>query len=55
VENSLLFAAALSRNKVPFELHVFPHGPHGIGLAQDNPAAGQWPGLCAKWLIGLGF
>jgi acetyl esterase/lipase len=55
VENSLLFAGALSRNKVPFELHVFPHGAHGLGLARDNPVVGQWPALCAKWLIGLGF
>jgi acetyl esterase/lipase len=27
--NSLAFAAALSRNKVPFELHVYPNGVHG--------------------------
>jgi acetyl esterase/lipase len=55
VEDSLLFAGALSRNKVPFELHVFPHGAHGLGLARDNPAVGQWPALCAKWLVRLGF
>jgi len=55
VENSLIFAEALSRNKVPFELHVFPHGAHGLGLAPGNPVVGQWPALCAKWLVGLGF
>ena len=60
VENSLLFAMALRRHKVPFALHVFPRGPHGIGLAQGPrgakaPAARQWPALCAEWLKGIGF
>jgi acetyl esterase/lipase len=55
VENSLLYAMALRRNKVPFALHVFPHGPHGIGLAANVPEARQWPTLCAEWLKGLGF
>jgi len=55
VQDSLLFAKALSLKKVQFELHVFPHGSHGLGLATDDPVVGQWPALCAKWLIGLGF
>lgn len=55
VENSLNLAAAYSRNGVPFELHIFPQGRHGIGLAQDIPAAAQWAGLCKKWLCALGF
>ncbi len=33
VENSLDFAAALRRAGVPFDLHVFEKGPHGIGLS----------------------
>ncbi len=53
VENSLLFAQAMFRHKVSFELHVFPQGRHGLGLAQDTPGADQWPGLCVKWLEGL--
>ncbi len=55
VENSLLFAAALSRCKVPFELHVFPHGRHGLGLASGDPHAGAWTALCATWLRSIGF
>jgi len=55
VENSLSFAMALSRNKVPFALHVFPEGPHGIGLASDYPLAKQWPHLACEWLLQLGF
>lgn len=55
VENSLLFAGALRRNGVPFALHVFPHGRHGLGLASDDPVVGAWPGLCGRWLITAGF
>ncbi|MBD0380025.1 alpha/beta hydrolase [Paenibacillus sedimenti] len=50
VENSLLFAGALSRHKVPFELHVFESGRHGLGLAEDHPEAKIWPDLCAVWI-----
>ncbi|CAN7701361.1 alpha/beta hydrolase [Paenibacillus sp. LjRoot153] len=50
VENSLLFASALSRNKVPFDLHVFESGRHGIGIADDHPEAYIWPEVCANWL-----
>jgi acetyl esterase/lipase len=60
VENSLLFAMALRKNKVPFALHVFPKGPHGVGLADGDrgakaPGAQQWPAICAEWLKNLGF
>ena len=55
VMNSLLFAQALALHKVPFELHVFPQGRHGLGLATDDPIVGQWPSLCGKWLKKLGF
>ncbi|OCT10794.1 esterase [Paenibacillus pectinilyticus] len=50
VENSLLFASALSRNKVPFDLHVFESGRHGIGIAADHSEAYIWPEVCANWL-----
>lgn len=55
VENSLMLAAALSEKKVPFELHIFPEGNHGLGLAEGNPIVSQWAGLCQKWLVGQGF
>lgn len=50
VENSLLFAGALAANRVPFALHVFPHGGHGLNLAAGEPLASAWPNLCAAWL-----
>lgn len=55
VENSLLYAGALSKQKVPFELHVFPEGRHGLGLASDDPSVSQWTGLCGKWFSQIGF
>lgn len=50
VENSLLFASALSRAGIPFDLHIFESGRHGLGLASDHPEAAEWTSLCAKWL-----
>jgi acetyl esterase/lipase len=55
VENSLLYASALRACGVPFELHCFEHGRHGVGLATDDPILGAWPGLCAHWLKARGF
>jgi acetyl esterase/lipase len=54
-ENSLLFALALRKEKVPVELHVFEKGRHGLGLGPKEPAFGAWPALCATWLKGQGF
>ena len=55
MENSLLFAMACRKAHVPVELHVFEHGPHGIGLAAGDPVLGVWPALCARWLEKRGF
>ncbi len=55
VENSLAFAGALARHGVPFELHVFPSGRHGLGLAAEDRRVGAWTDLCRAWLTGLGF
>ncbi|MDF2925927.1 MAG: esterase/lipase-like protein [Paenibacillaceae bacterium] len=55
VENALMFASALSRNKVQFELHSYMTGRHGLGLAADHPEAQTWPDLCARWLKRLGL
>ncbi|MBI5834419.1 MAG: alpha/beta hydrolase, partial [Armatimonadetes bacterium] len=53
--NSLRLADALSTHGVPVELHVFPYGQHGLGLAPDWPDVSQWTTLCAGWLGRLGF
>lgn len=51
-ENSLSYARALARAGIPRELHVFPTGRHGLGLAGEQPGASAWPELCARWLDG---
>lgn len=53
VRNSLEFAAALARSKVPFALHVYPKGVHGIGLGTrmwDPAGRHPWVAECARWL-----
>ena len=58
VQNSLMFAQAMSNCKVPFEIHVYPHGRHGLGLgAKPGNVAGRhpWTVECARWLKELGM
>ena len=60
VENSLEFAAALRRAKVPFELHIYQHGAHGMGLGTRSLAADPaemhpWARECQRWLKEQGF
>lgn len=50
VENSLMFAAAYAREKIPCELHVYRSGKHGVGMALDNPALCGWTPLLLEWL-----
>lgn len=58
VENSLLFAQALANHKVPFALHVYPSGPHGLGLGnvgEKKPPRHPWTTQCELWLRQQGF
>jgi len=48
----LRYAEALHRARVPVELHVYPTGPHGLGLADGHPAA-RWTDACAEWMRAL--
>lgn len=50
VSNSLAYASALAARGIPFDLHVFERGAHGIGLADPATPAFAWPSLCAAWL-----
>lgn len=50
IQDSLMFVEACLKNKVPVELHMFDHGPHGFGLGGNDPVLSQWPGLCEKWM-----
>lgn len=53
VENSLLFVQGLQKNKVPFELHIFPNGGHGLALATKETESTYGNGVqdaCAQWI-----
>jgi acetyl esterase/lipase len=49
-ENAIYYFLALRKAKVPAELHVFQNGPHGVGLAMDDPALSEWSKLLTNWL-----
>lgn len=50
VQNSIRFYLALRRAGVPVEMHIYEHGRHGVGLAQNMPELSTWPTLLANWL-----
>ncbi len=53
VKNALMYADGLHRYDVPFELHIYPTGPHGLGLSTEE-TCGVDGGLiqkeCANWI-----
>jgi len=53
-ENAVYYYLALRKAAVPAEMHVFERGPHGVGLANDDPALSAWSSLLAHWLRGRG-
>jgi acetyl esterase/lipase len=62
-ENSLLLALALSRHGIPYELHIWQRGGHGLSLASDQvfppddpgirPECREWIDMAARWLLSL--
>ena len=59
VENSILYANALANNKIPFELHIFPYGRHGLSTANEQTCeplsknvsrTNEWLDDAKKWL-----
>ena len=55
--HGLCLAKALADAQVPFELHVFEGGAHGLALADgendlaaDIPHIAHWARLCTEWL-----
>lgn len=60
-ENSLLMASAMKDKGIPFELHIFPRGPHGLstagritaGTGCDSyivPECQQWIDMAVRWI-----
>ena len=59
-ESSLELACAYKRAGVPFELHMFADGLHGLSTATEevntpNPAVSVWIDLSLTWLKASGF
>ena len=60
VENSLLLAQALGRAGVSLEMHIYPHGRHGLSLATEEvsddagdclePRCQGWIDLAKDWI-----
>ena len=56
VENSLLYYSALKKFKIPAELHIYPTGEHGFGMAEKQTGSVKtWPEACQRWLAGQGL
>ncbi len=59
IENTLLYSSALSKSQIPFEVHIYPIGHHGLGLAKGGdrecPHVAQWADSLLKWLDLIGF
>lgn len=55
VEYSLLYYAALRKNKVPVEMHLYAEGKHAFGLRRTQLPITNWPELAEKWLVTIGM
>ncbi len=63
VINSLDYAKRIRELGGSAELHIFPDGPHGMGLSQKTEEAAehlrghvrQWNNLLLKWLAYMGY
>lgn len=53
VANSLRFYEVCKTNGVPVEMHIFPNGGHGFGLALGKGSLETWPDLLVAWIRGL--
>jgi acetyl esterase/lipase len=49
VENSLQFAAAMRRAGVPFSLHIYENGAHGLGFGRPDRPAPPWGEQLLYW------
>jgi len=52
MENTLMFAEALRKHGVPFDLHIYQKGGHGLGLKDRPPFLNPhpWAADCLFWL-----
>ena len=65
VQNSLVYAASLAKHHIPFELHIYPQGPHGLSLCNKEtwsqrsdllmPYAENWVEHALRWINEMPF
>ncbi len=53
--NSLEMGMALKEKNIPFELHIFPEGKHGLDIAENIKGAEKWTELFEIWISRFGF
>ncbi|MBQ6577689.1 MAG: alpha/beta hydrolase [Bacteroidales bacterium] len=51
ISDSMDYASALYKNKVPVSLHIYPEGEHGWGFKDSFKYKRDWTGELEKWLI----
>lgn len=54
VQNSISYALALKKFKIPCELHIYESGGHGFGMGWGGTES-TWPEACRRWLEARGF
>ena len=52
---SALLYAALKKNNVVGEIHIYSKGGHGYGLRKSNNPVHTWPDRCRDWLKSMGY
>ena len=55
VQNSIDYYTALKNKGIAAELHIYPKGGHGFGLAKKGGTESSWPEACIKWLMQIGM
>ncbi len=65
IAHSLIMASELAKKKIPFEMHLFPHGAHGLALADaetsngnpdfEIPTVAQWIDEAIDWALRTGI
>ena len=48
--HSLDYARRLRELEIPVEMHIYPEGHHGLGLAEGCPRAEQWTEQLIGWI-----
>lgn len=60
VQQTIRFSNALADHSIPFEVHIFEQGQHGLSVANQssaaakswiNPDVAKWADLCEAWLL----